>query len=290
MVRLIDMKIIAVVPTYNRPNMLKRNLECLLAQTYELNKIVVVDNASEKETVEMLLSSGLMNNPKIFYIRLEINIGASGGFSTGMQKAMDMGSDWVWVMDDDAFPDASALASLLIYGRDTSLCYWSNCDKDTRYQDGLNIKKVKHMMFVGLLMHIDLLKRVGLPDHRFYMYYDDVEYSERIYKSGGEIFKVKNSYIDHDDWRTRGEKPFYKTRFLLWEVSIFNGDAFRLYYLVRNGFYIGNKSSIEKINYFFKQFLVLSKYLLFRREAVPFIGYAIRDILTGKRGRAIFKI
>jgi len=277
------MKIVAVVPTYNRPNMLKSNLTSLLNQTRQIDQIVVVDNASERTTREMLEQNGFLAHPRIVYVRVDVNVGASGGFKRALETAAGLEADWIWGMDDDAFPQPEALATLLATDMDPMVCYWSNCDKDKQF-DG-SYKQVPDMMFVGFFLHRSLLQKVGMPDERFYMYYDDIDYSERIYDMGGRILKVRDSVIDHDDWRTRGESPFDWKRFLFWRVAIFNGDPYRLYYMARNGYFIGRRGALAKAKYWLRQALVAVKYAIYRPACTPLVLRAMADISLNRRGR-----
>ena len=101
------MKIIAVVVTYNRLELLKRNLDCLKRQETPLAAIVVVDNGATDGTHEWLdTQAGLV-------VVHQENVGGSGGFHTGMQRAFGMGADWIWCMDDDVFPRPDCLSRLM---------------------------------------------------------------------------------------------------------------------------------------------------------------------------------
>lgn len=277
---------VAIVPTYNRPKMLLENVAALLSQTRALDAIVLVDNASGPDTREALSAAGYLANDRIHYVRIDDNAGASGGFKRGLEVALEMGAQWIWGMDDDAFPTPEALQKLIDAGLDENVCYWSNCDRDTEFPAAL--KKVEDLMFVGFFLHRDLLQKVGFPDTRYYMYYDDVDFSNRIYGAGAQILKVRDSLINHDDWRTRGEKPFTDFRVLGVKVSIFNGDPHRLYYMVRNEFYIQKRSVSNALLWFARKQLVLAKYFLFRRQCVYFVAVALADVIMNRRGKKIF--
>ena len=49
-------KVIAIIPTFNRKCLLKRCIDSLLAQTYTIDSIVVIDSGSTDGTLEMLNS------------------------------------------------------------------------------------------------------------------------------------------------------------------------------------------------------------------------------------------
>ncbi|MDE3913875.1 glycosyltransferase [Klebsiella pneumoniae] len=104
-------KVAAVVVTYNRVELLKRAIDALLAQSVELEYIVVVNNNSSDATKDYLDSN---QNKKIMPIHLSTNTGGAGGFSAGISFAHGLGVDYIWIMDDDAIPDINALSELLL--------------------------------------------------------------------------------------------------------------------------------------------------------------------------------
>ena len=99
------MKIIAVVVTYNRLSLLKRNLDCL-RQNKPLSSIIVVNNGSTDGTAEWLAEQ------QDVMVLTQANVGGSGGFYTGIQHACQCGADWIWCMDDDVFPRPDCLKFL----------------------------------------------------------------------------------------------------------------------------------------------------------------------------------
>ena len=91
------MKVIAVVVTYNRLELLKRNISCL-RRNRPLDTILVVNNGSTDGTAQWLATqSGL-------HVINQENVGGSGGFYTGIREAFLQEADWIWCMDDDVFP------------------------------------------------------------------------------------------------------------------------------------------------------------------------------------------
>ena len=102
-------RIAAVVVTYNRCSLLEECLEALRRQDRPLDEIMVIDNASTDNTPEMLKQKW---DGRITHVRLEKNLGGSGGFYEGIRQAYEKGHDWIWVMDDDVEPASDALKAL----------------------------------------------------------------------------------------------------------------------------------------------------------------------------------
>ena len=108
------MNIIAVVVTYNRKELLKRNITCLRANT-PVSSIVVVNNGSTDGTGEWL------DDQKDLTVIHQENVGGSGGFYRGIQYAYQAGADWIWCMDDDVFPRADCMEHLLPYTHESGV-------------------------------------------------------------------------------------------------------------------------------------------------------------------------
>jgi len=68
-----DSKVTIVVPTYNRSGLLKIGLESILSQDHSDFRVIVLDNASTDNTLEVVRSFG---DHRLSYTRNETNIGA----------------------------------------------------------------------------------------------------------------------------------------------------------------------------------------------------------------------
>lgn len=222
-------KICSITVTYNRKELLKKNVEKLLNQTVKLDKIIIIDNFSSDGTKEYI-NDLVSNNKQVEYIRLSENLGGSAGFYEGIKRAYDDNMDFIWGMDDDAFPEADAIEELLKVYKDINkeCCLWSNCNNDNSMED---IKKVQEWMFVGFFIPRTIIDKVGFPRNDFFIYHDDSEYSYRIIKSGYDIYKVKNSRVDHGDM---SDRPSYKRVVFGKDICFPKMPDWKLYYFVRN--------------------------------------------------------
>ena len=87
------------IPTYNRPDGLKRTLECMLAQTYTNLEIIVSDNASPNPEVEQVAREFASRDARIHYYKQEENNGPAFNFKFVLQQAH--GEYFMWAADDD---------------------------------------------------------------------------------------------------------------------------------------------------------------------------------------------
>ena len=60
-------KVVAVVVTFNRKNLLIEALNGLLAQTYPLEKIIIINNASTDNTEQLLIEKDFLVHSLIDY-------------------------------------------------------------------------------------------------------------------------------------------------------------------------------------------------------------------------------
>jgi dTDP-4-dehydrorhamnose reductase len=102
--------IFAVVLTYNRKDLLRRSLDCILAQSRRCDRVIVIDNCSADGTAEMLRRDWA---DQVEVHTLSRNVGASGGFNAAIRIAHQAGADFTWVMDDDVLPEKDALSKLI---------------------------------------------------------------------------------------------------------------------------------------------------------------------------------
>ncbi|MCW2749137.1 MAG: glycosyl transferase, partial [Aeromicrobium sp.] len=104
-------KIAIAIVTFNRSTYLKELLASAAAMDTPPFAIVVVDNASTDDTQEVIVAAtGDFPDGMLINHKLDTNTGGSGGFSEGTKVALELGADWVWLMDDDVeiLPDAMA--------------------------------------------------------------------------------------------------------------------------------------------------------------------------------------
>ena len=109
-------KIGVLIVTYNRLEKLKKALASYSEQTFKPALVMVVDNNSSKPTSDFLKVWEMQNEgfrKKVY--RLEKNLGGSGGFYYGFSKMVETGMEWIWVSDDDAYPDKDCIEIMAHY-------------------------------------------------------------------------------------------------------------------------------------------------------------------------------
>lgn len=209
-------RIVALVVTYNRIELLRESIDALLAQTFPCD-ILIVDNASTDGTKEMVMSY-VNSFAAVSYVNTGANLGGAGGFSFGIKECVERSYDYIWLMDDDTIPYPTALEKLIAAKEDlqgnfgflSSLVVWTDgsmCEMNMPLvaedwwshaaliqQGRLAIKKAS---FVSFFVSVETVKKVGLPIKEFFIWFDDSEYSRRIVESGSVGYLIGDSKVLH---------------------------------------------------------------------------------------------
>lgn len=218
------MNFCVVIVTYNRLQKLQKALLSYELQTVLPHSIIVVNNCSTDGTSDFLNQwreeDSNISNKKV--INLEMNTGGSGGFHVGIECALKSEADWIWISDDDAYPDKDALLHVQQYAEthseDTACICGAVYLNGTIDIDHRRISKNKFLRipyrmpkecyskqaiqieettFVGSCFNVKAVKKAGLPLKDFFIYFDDTEYSYRI-KRCGNIVLLPDIKITHD--------------------------------------------------------------------------------------------
>ncbi|STO36072.1 UDP-galactofuranosyl transferase GlfT1 [[Flavobacterium] thermophilum] len=271
------MKVCAIVVTFNRKQLLRECLEALLNQTYELEDIYVIDNASNDGTSEFVKKE----YPNVNLVQLPKNIGGAGGFYEGIKIAYSNNYDWYWILDDDTIPQLNALEALLAaYNRFeekkpillSSKVIWKDGTIHPMNEPNIrnfdlenaiiaaraNCINLRSTSFVSVLIKNDVIEKFGFPIKELFIWNDDYEYTSRILKNEFGVL-VPDSVVVH---KTRekytpllsaGNRYFYEIRNKIWLLrtkSFTRKEKVLIFLRVINGIwgYLKvNKFSIKKI-------------------------------------------
>lgn len=307
------MKICTVVVTFNRYELLKECLDSLLNQTYKCD-ILVVDNASTDGTQTKIKEDKYLENDNLIYKRLEENSGGAGGFHFGVKYALENEYDYVWLMDDDAEPELHCLKSLVENLNDSKYsAYASKVMIGTKedsvlstfghrgvfdyenclpaFQKPIELQEyekesceIDMASFVGILIPIENVKKIGLPEKRFFIHHDDTEYSLRLSELG-KILMVNSVNIYHKEKR---QEEKIEREFLGFKKNRIKFEKLWLkYFGLRNSVFIALKYGKGRKRYFlaFKLYLQLIKDIILfdNKKWIRFL-FATNSFFDGVRG------
>lgn len=238
-----------VIVTFNRSHLLTGLLGSISRMEPKPGHVVVIDNASSDDTTEVVESFRSRIGTEIVYRRLEENTGGSGGFSEGMRTAYELGSEWIWMMDDDVEVVQDGLARMgawtprfkSIQGRrydyDGSEFYWQYKIAERMGIpipfapagfDASGFKEMNSGCFEGMFIHRSIVQQIGLPDPRFFIYWDDQTY--------GWLASRRTTAVIVDEFVLRRTREIRQ-----WDMGVrhlnASSNAYR-YYIMRNRAFI----------------------------------------------------
>ena len=222
------MKIAVILVNYNGKRYNEACIESLLVQkdkddSYEI-KIYVVDNASQDDSMQMI-QERYGAEGRIETILLDDNYGFSYANNVGIRRAGEWDADYVLLLNNDTEVQEDMVAQLIacakrhpdgviapkIYYSDRRNILWSAGGAVSPL-----IRKVRHIGLnqedkgqferecqIGfatgccLLLSRGAIERAGLLDERFFLYYEDTEYSFRLQKEGIAIYYCLQAVVYH---------------------------------------------------------------------------------------------
>ncbi|SLM90770.1 glycosyltransferase [Brachybacterium nesterenkovii] len=239
-------RVVAVVVTYNREELLAACLDALAAQTRRPDAVVVVDNASSD-------SSGAVADAHPIgadVVHLRRNVGGAGGFAAGIARALVRhDADWVWVMDDDTIPRPGAL-SAHVAALEASPVRLSVLSSRAEWTDGREhpmnrprtrlgasaaekadaaaaspgARPIRTASFVSALLNGQDVRRLGLPLADYFIWSDDFEHTGRLLRHGRGIH-VPSSVVEHrtatfgNAQASPGGRFYYDVRNRVWALG-----------------------------------------------------------------------
>ncbi|WP_194726674.1 glycosyltransferase family 2 protein [Noviherbaspirillum malthae] len=290
-------KVAAIVVTYNRKQMLLQCLEGLLNQSFPIDQIIVVDNASTDGTEQLLEENNYLSHARIRYQRLPQNTGGAGGFHAGLAQGLLTHADWFWLTDDDVCPQPDCLSELIRY-RGVSECLhprivllnndyfkWEQTFDLTTlgrtHTDDISFQNEKEIAFTnvgcfeGMLVSRRIVEKIGLPNAEYFISDDDT------------LFGLKAS--------AHTNVAYVKAAKMNKLLSIAPVSPWKSYFIVRNKFYLRT----DGLNYFrvrstYKQdtlFILsqLTDVIRYSRMGRNYVGPAVRGFIHGIRYHALHK-
>ncbi len=233
-------------------NGLNDTLECL-DSVYRLNyphfEVIVVDNGSSDGSVVNIGTKF----PQVILIENNKNLGYTGGNNIGMRHALELGGDYVWLLNNDTVVMPDTLAKLVHEAEkypETGLVspvvrYYDNPDKvqfEGSYvefatfslnhvldRNELNNKQVQRNLLVwgtALLIKRSVIESIGYLSDKYFAYAEDTDYCLRARRKNFRVKVRLDASILHKVSRSIGKKSpaqvFLRTRnaYFVWSDNV----------------------------------------------------------------------
>jgi GT2 family glycosyltransferase len=220
--------------------------DCLLSLRkleYSNHEVVVVDNGSIDSSGERLAQE----LPEIRLIRNEQNLGFAGGNNVGIRNALDRGTDYLLLLNNDTVVTPNFLSDLVRIsesdpriGMANPKIYFSEPPDRIWYAGGsyqpwrtfpqhFGLRRrdqgqydaageVSFITGCAALVKVQVVEKIGLLDEIFFLSFEDVDWCQRARKAGFKTVYVPASVAWHlDSYDTKknmglARRDFYNMR------------------------------------------------------------------------------
>ncbi|MBN2311134.1 MAG: glycosyltransferase family 2 protein [Candidatus Hydrogenedentes bacterium] len=224
----------AVVLTWNDTEMTAACVRSLLASHYPLRAVVVVDNGSEPPCAPVLEEQF----PGLETVQLSDNTGFTGGANRGIERALQLGADYAFFLNNDTIvhadaiphlveameqhPDAGFATALLLYpGPERRVQFYTGTiDRHTaqhRHPDDGQPAGSQHCDTVetafapacAILLRAETVRQAGLFDESLFTNWEDYDLCLRYADAGWNLLTVGAAEVIHAHGQTTGRiSPF----------------------------------------------------------------------------------
>ncbi len=219
-------KIIVVIVHYNSNGQLVDCVRSIIESGFE--DIIVVDNNSIDGTLEKCREK----YKELFYIENFKNIGFAPAVNIGVKKAMKSNATHILLCNPDALVENTCIKKLikesnnkigiyspLIYNKkDDSIWFaggYINYKKQLATHE--TVKELPRESYYSeyisgcvMLVNVQVFQKIGFLDERFFLYYEDVDFSIRVQKAGFCTKLVPSAIAFHDEQsKELGDKKIY---------------------------------------------------------------------------------
>ncbi|MFT6137593.1 MAG: GT2 family glycosyltransferase [Salibacteraceae bacterium] len=273
-----------IIVNWNSYEVTANCLKSLQTVSYDNFKIILIDNGSEDNSGEILKA----DFPEIILLKNEENRGFTGGNNRGIQYALDSNFEMVMLLNNDTIVTrdfATILVNKLQSDQNIGAIQpkiMFNQEKDVIWSGGSSFSKIWHLtksegmgekdlgQYDGskvlpwvtgccFLTRSTIVKEVGLLDDRFFIYYEDTDWSFRIRNRGYKLFYEPMSKIYHEVGKSNENRETFGEG---------TQSAFTHYVVIRNHIFIVRKYA-KGLNYITSMFYQL----------VKIIGYSLYFLL-----------
>jgi GT2 family glycosyltransferase len=214
---------------------LQKCLKFINYQTNPINDVIIIDNSRCIDPVILSWKSVSEKPFKIHLYTSEDNLGSAGGFSLGMKKAFDKDAEWIWLHDEDDYPEKDCLEKLLKDGKgfirapvikDPETGRVLNYFKRNQGHWGymcpapVDAEIVDAAGTAGLLINRKVIEEIGIYDPSFFVGFEDWDYCLRAAKKGFKVHVVKTAIVYHPDHQSLRNR-FIKEKILKYMPPLF---------------------------------------------------------------------
>lgn len=220
--RLSEPLVVVVIPNWNLKKDLAECLDSLQESDYTNLHVIVVDNASNDNSIEFLQN----NYPEVGLIARKENGGYAAAINDGICATLNLDPHYFLILNNDTLVLPAAINELVKVAENDpniaiaapKIIYHNNPERIFSLGDrifpflplpvryGLNKKdrieyngvmEFDYVFGCAFLIRADVIKEVGLFDISYFMFYEDADFCRRVKDAGYRIVRVGSSIVRH---------------------------------------------------------------------------------------------
>lgn len=221
-----------LVLSYNHPELTKKCVQSIVdvALQAENIPIVLVHNGSESIHVDRLIAAF----PEVRHVRMEKNLGYSGGLNYGLKKCFTEFERVIFVTNDvelvsmpKTWPVALGFYAPKIFFRKLGkidslgatfiphLLKLIHIKNEFEFERILSEKrskwKIPYVPGTAFVLDRVIYEKIGSIDESLHTYWEDVDFSARVFLGNQVMGIIKDLTFLHKVGKTCHQKPFYTT-------------------------------------------------------------------------------
>jgi len=220
-----------VVVNWNQRQLTLDCLASLRQQKYSDFRVVLVDNGSQDRSVSAVREAF----PEVVVLENGSNLGIAAANNVGIRHALESGSDYVFLLNNDTVVDPEMLTHLvtvaesepnigmtgptMLYFDDPEIIWCAGNCIDWKTGDTVRLRENTHLNSVAdtachdvdfitscaVCIKSTVFGTIGLMDERYFIYYDEADWFARASPAGWRSVYVPKAKMWHKVSATMGE-------------------------------------------------------------------------------------
>jgi GT2 family glycosyltransferase len=223
--------VLVVLLNWNSYEETRTAVESVERMDYPNFRILIVDNGSQDGSANALKE---LTGERVDLLALPANTGYTGGCNLGMERALAMGAQYIWLLNNDAVVGPTTLSSIVamaesddriglvtpqIAALDEDRLTFAGgviSTEDGVYEDtndpvvaaewSERYPDAGLVIGTAMLVRAEVVRRIGVLDPAFFAYFEDIDYSVRSAKAGFRNVVDPNSVVWHLE-KNHNKKP-----------------------------------------------------------------------------------
>jgi GT2 family glycosyltransferase len=214
--------VLVVLLNWNSYEETRTAVESVQRMDYPNFRILIVDNGSEDSSASELKK---LTGERVDLLVSPVNTGYTGGCNLGIERALAIGAQYIWLLNNDAIVGTTTLSSIIalaesddriglvtpqIAALDEERITFAGGILSTKYgvYDDTHDPVVAAewterypdaglVIGTAMLVRAELVRRIGMLDTAFFAYFEDIDYSVRSTEAGFRNVVDPNSVVRH---------------------------------------------------------------------------------------------